>query len=114
MLNSLSVHGKAPPIPPFLLLRLPRLIRLCSRRGRWQWLEQSAVPDGVFEIPAVPQGVPHVLVIRALGIEDLERVALRARAVGGPAVCTSSRGLFSQRLSLRAASGMGFAPPIGT
>jgi hypothetical protein len=29
------------------------------------------VPNRVFEIPAVPQGVPHILVIRALGIEDL-------------------------------------------
>jgi hypothetical protein len=29
------------------------------------------VPDGVFEISAVPQGVLHVLVIRTLGIEDL-------------------------------------------
>jgi hypothetical protein len=29
------------------------------------------MPDGVFEIPAVPQGVPYVLVVRALGVEDL-------------------------------------------
>ena len=29
------------------------------------------MPDGVFEIPVVPQGVPHVLVVQALGVEDL-------------------------------------------
>jgi hypothetical protein len=29
------------------------------------------VPDGVFEVPAVPQGVPHVFVIQTLGMEDL-------------------------------------------
>jgi hypothetical protein len=29
------------------------------------------MPDGVFEIPAVLQGVPHVLVVRALGVKNL-------------------------------------------
>jgi hypothetical protein len=29
------------------------------------------VSDGVLEVPAVPQGVAHVLVVRALGIEDV-------------------------------------------
>jgi hypothetical protein len=29
------------------------------------------MPDGGFEIPAVLQGVPHVLVVQALGVEDL-------------------------------------------
>jgi hypothetical protein len=29
------------------------------------------MPDGVFEVPEVPQGVPHVLVVRALGVENL-------------------------------------------
>jgi hypothetical protein len=29
------------------------------------------VPDEVFEISAIPQGVPHVLVIRTLGVHDL-------------------------------------------
>jgi hypothetical protein len=52
--------------PPFLLLRLPRLIRLSSRRGRWQWLERLVMPDGVFEILAVLHGVLHVFVIRTL------------------------------------------------
>jgi hypothetical protein len=56
---------------PFLLLRLPRLITLSSRRGRWQRLEWSAMPNRVFEIPAVPQSVLHVLVVRALGVEVL-------------------------------------------
>jgi hypothetical protein len=34
-------------------------------------LERSVVPDGVLEVSAVPKGVAHVLVIRALGIEDV-------------------------------------------
>jgi hypothetical protein len=29
------------------------------------------VVDGVFEISVVPQGVPHVLVIKTLGVKDL-------------------------------------------
>jgi hypothetical protein len=33
-------------------------------------LERSAVPDGMLEVSAIPQGVAHILVIRALGIED--------------------------------------------
>jgi hypothetical protein len=29
------------------------------------------VSDGVLEVPAVPKGVAHVLVVRALGVEDV-------------------------------------------
>jgi hypothetical protein len=29
------------------------------------------VSDGVLEVPTVPQGVTHVLVVRALGVEDV-------------------------------------------
>jgi hypothetical protein len=29
------------------------------------------MPDGVLEIPAVPEGVARVLVVRALGVEDV-------------------------------------------
>jgi hypothetical protein len=32
--------------------------------------------DGVLEVPAVPQGVAHVLVVRALGVEDVVQHAL--------------------------------------
>jgi hypothetical protein len=39
-------------------------------------LEGSAVSDGVLEVPAVPKGVAHVLVIRALGVEDVVQHAL--------------------------------------
>jgi hypothetical protein len=28
------------------------------------------MPDGVLEVPAVPWGVAHVLVIRLLGVDD--------------------------------------------
>jgi hypothetical protein len=34
-------------------------------------LEGSAVPDGVLEISAVTKSVAHVLVVRALGVEDV-------------------------------------------
>ena len=34
-------------------------------------MEGSAVPHGVLEVSAVPEGVAHVLVVRALGIEDV-------------------------------------------
>jgi hypothetical protein len=32
--------------------------------------EGPAMPDGVLEVPAIPQGVAHVLVVRTLGVED--------------------------------------------
>jgi hypothetical protein len=38
-------------------------------------LEGPAVSDGVLEVSAVPKGVVHVLVIRALGIEDVVQCA---------------------------------------
>jgi hypothetical protein len=34
-------------------------------------LEGSAVPNEVLEVSAVPEGVAHVLVVRALGVEDV-------------------------------------------
>jgi hypothetical protein len=39
-------------------------------------LEGSVVSDGVLEVPAVPKGVAHVLVVRALGVEDVVQRAL--------------------------------------
>jgi hypothetical protein len=62
-------ESSTPPL--FLLLRLPKLVRLSSWRGRSLWLERSTMPNEVFEVFAVPQGVAHVLVIRTLGVEDL-------------------------------------------
>ena len=34
-------------------------------------MERSAMPDGVLEIPAVAESVAHILVVRALGVEDV-------------------------------------------
>ena len=80
--------------------------------------------DGMFEVSVVLQGVVHVLVVRALGVEDVVSVRSpprgppRAREAGGPAACTSSRGLFSHHLSgcwfasRRGAAGAGFTPPM--
>jgi hypothetical protein len=34
------------------------------------------MPDGVLEVPAVPKSVAHVLVVRALGVEDVIQCAL--------------------------------------
>jgi hypothetical protein len=34
-------------------------------------LEGSVVPDGVLEVSAVPKGVAHVFVVRALSVEDV-------------------------------------------
>ena len=39
-------------------------------------MEGSAVPDGVLEDPVVPKSVAHVLVVRALGVEDVVQRAL--------------------------------------
>jgi hypothetical protein len=44
-------------------------------------LEVSAVPHGMLEVSAVPEGVAHVLVVRALGDEDVvQRVFASARS----------------------------------
>jgi hypothetical protein len=44
-------------------------------------LEGSAVPDGVLEVSAVPKGVAHILVVRALGVEDVvQRVFASTRS----------------------------------
>jgi hypothetical protein len=34
-------------------------------------LEGSAIPDGVLEVSAVLEGVAHIFVVRALGVEDV-------------------------------------------
>jgi hypothetical protein len=41
------------------------------RGGGRQRLEGSAGPHGMLEVSAVPEGVAHVLVVRALGVEDV-------------------------------------------
>jgi hypothetical protein len=56
---------------PLLLLRLSRFSRSSSWWGTWPRLEGSVVPHGVLEVSAVPEGVAHVFVVRALGIEDV-------------------------------------------
>jgi hypothetical protein len=61
---------------PFLLLRPPGLARPSSWWGRWYRLEWSVIPDGMLEVSAVPQGVAHVLVVRALGVEDVVQCSL--------------------------------------
>jgi hypothetical protein len=53
------------------VLRLAWLGKLSSWRGRRQWLKRLAILDRVLEISAVPQGVPHILVVWPLRFEDL-------------------------------------------
>jgi hypothetical protein len=69
---------------PLLLLGLSGFSRSSSLWGRWQRLEGSVVPHGVLEVSAVLEGVAHVLVIRALGIEDVvQRTFASARSSSG-------------------------------
>jgi hypothetical protein len=47
-------------------------------------LEGSSVPDGVLEVSAVTKSVAHVLVVRALGVEDVvQRAFASARSSSG-------------------------------
>jgi hypothetical protein len=47
-------------------------------------LEGSTVPDRMLEIPIVPEGVAHVLVVRALGVEDVvQRAFASTRSSSG-------------------------------
>ena len=47
-------------------------------------MEGSAVPDGVLEVPAVTKSVAHVLVVRAMGVEDVvQRALASARSSSG-------------------------------
>jgi hypothetical protein len=69
---------------PFLLLGLSRFSKSPSWWGRRQRLEGSAVPHGMLEVSAVPKGVAHVLVVRALGVEDvIQRAFASARSSSG-------------------------------
>jgi hypothetical protein len=82
------------------------------------------MPDRVFEVYTVPQGVAHVLVIRTLGVEDLiQCLHSSARCTSGssgrwPGGVHLLAGPFSQRLSgcwfvsRRGADGADFVPPI--
>jgi hypothetical protein len=70
--------------PLLLLLWLLRFSRSSSWRGRRQRLEGSAIPHGMLEVSAVPEGVVHVLVIRALGVEDVvQRAFASVRSSSG-------------------------------
>jgi hypothetical protein len=62
-------------------------------------LEGSAVPDGVLEVPAVPKSVAHVLVVRALGVEDVVQ-----RALASTRSSPSARGRWSGSMHLLARS----------
>jgi hypothetical protein len=47
-------------------------------------LEGSVVPHRMLEVSAVPEGVAHVLVVRALGIEDVvQRTFASTRSSSG-------------------------------
>jgi hypothetical protein len=47
-------------------------------------LEGSTVPHGMLEVSAVPKGVAHVLVVRALGVEDVvQRAFASTRSSSG-------------------------------
>jgi hypothetical protein len=66
---------------PLLLLGLSRFSMSSSWWGRWQRLEGSTVPHGMLEVSAVPEGVAHVLVVWALGVEDVvQRMFASARS----------------------------------
>jgi hypothetical protein len=48
-------------------------------------MERLAMPDGMFEVSAVPQGVAHVLVLQTLGVEDFIRCPHSSvRCAAGP------------------------------
>jgi hypothetical protein len=47
-------------------------------------LEGSVVPHGMLEVSAVPEGVAHVFVVQALGVEDVVQCAFAsARSSSG-------------------------------
>jgi hypothetical protein len=62
-------------------------------------LEGSAVPDGVLEVSAVPKGVAHVLVVRALGVEDVVQ-----RAFASSRSSSGTRGRWSDSMDFFARS----------
>jgi hypothetical protein len=75
---------ECPASSPLLLLGLSRFSRFSSWWGRWQRLEGSVVPHGVLEVSAIPEGMAHVLVVRALGVEDVvQRTFASVRSSSG-------------------------------
>jgi hypothetical protein len=69
---------------PLLLLGLSRFSRSSSWWGRRQRLEGSDVPHRMLEVSTVLKGVAHVLVVLALGVEDVVQCAFAsARSSSG-------------------------------
>jgi hypothetical protein len=65
------------------------------------------VSDGVLEVPAVPKGVAHVLVVRALGVEDvIQRAFASTRSSSGARGRWSSGVHFFARPFLPAFAGL--------
>jgi hypothetical protein len=56
---------------PLPVVEVVEVLRVLLVVGRWQRLERSAVPDGVLEVSAVLEGVAHVFMVWALGVEDV-------------------------------------------
>jgi hypothetical protein len=106
------------------MLGLSRFSRSSLWWGRRQRLEGSAVPHRMLEVSAVPEGVAHVLVVQALGVEDVvQRAFASVRSSSGVRGGWSGgvnffTGPLSQRLlgcwfmSRRGATGVGFVPPM--
>jgi hypothetical protein len=110
----------------FMLLGLSRFSGSSSWWGRWQRLEGSVVPDRVLEVSAVSEGVAHVLVVRALGVEDVVQCSFAS--VGCPSgtrdgwfggmdffarpLLPTLVGLLVRVASRRGAGGVGFVPPM--
>jgi hypothetical protein len=69
-LTSLSTRGKDPPPPPPTAGVVVVLLVLLTA-GEEAELEGSVVPHGMLEVSTVPEGVTHVFVVRALGVEDV-------------------------------------------
>jgi hypothetical protein len=82
-----------------LLLGLSWFFWSSPRWRRRQRLEGLAVPNGMLEVPAVPKIMAHVLVVRALGVEDVVQRAL-ASARSSP----GARGRWSGGMHLFARS----------
>jgi hypothetical protein len=57
------------------------------------------MPNGMLEVPAVPKSVAHVLVVRALGVEDVVQ-----RALTSARSSSSARGRWSGGVHLFARS----------
>jgi hypothetical protein len=69
-LTSPLTRGNAPP-PRLPAAEVVEVLWVLLVVGEVVEVGRSSIPDGVLEVSAIPEGVTHIFVVQALGVEDV-------------------------------------------